>query len=145
MVLTQKQMIEIKKTVEFGSTNQPWNDSTCHRPHRIGSMTKIFEGQKIETLSEFVHFYFRSGEERLELIKKNKGKETSFINYSYGRTKSELWVLAHTFHSYIEENTENPFNLTIKDCYIHMMIRIFLESFKAWRKKEKYWKNYKTP
>ena len=120
-------MDEFKLTIDhqkFRSTNGPWNELMLNDPWSVGYVTTIIEYKNFLCKEEWEQLYYKTGEYRDQVISEHyiaysdllnneslirldtkKVKDLDYkiksINYSHGRTKSQLATKAHILHQHM--------------------------------------------
>lgn len=84
--------MKIRQTDGFAKSNKVWNDERLNSKESIGNLMYLIGKSRSRTEADWEKFYFKSGQQRRDLIKKGVlGKNT---NYDYGRTNQDLLMIA---------------------------------------------------
>lgn len=145
-------MDEFKLTIDhqkFRSTNGPWNELMLNDPWSVGYVTTIIEYKNFLCKEEWEELYYKTGEYRDQLISEHyiaysdllnneslirldtkKVKDLDYkiksINYSHGRTKSQLAAKAHILHQHMI-NLQS--DITLEECIECVRYRTICETW----------------
>jgi hypothetical protein len=120
---------ELKISPEkFRFTNSIWNELKLNSPQSVGYVAALIESKDFKDKEEWEEFYYNSGENRINILKNlSIGNNVDNFNTGYGRTKNELYEKGVTLYNAIKSN--NPLDLTIKDCVECVRYRVICETW----------------
>lgn len=128
---------------KFKSTNQLWNEIGLSEGWSVGYVSQIIKSKKFHKKEEWYDFYFKSGQERLDLISKLPEQEkqkilngkrkdytglNSNLNLYYGRTKAEIAQKGNILYNAIVK-TGNPLDIKIWECQFIAFFRTVCETW----------------
>lgn len=136
-------------------TNDFWNNMKLNSAWNIGTVTSIIQQRSFDSKEEWKEYYFKSGEERLELLKavsiedrsrlksievwnyfQASSREVNAINTTYGRTKEELDAIGDILYGAVRA-TNNPHQITRNDCRYMVLYRTLGETWNGLMKRER--------
>lgn len=122
MLLSREERMNMRNTKAFRASNKPWNDLHLNRTANIGAVMFLIKESKAISFNEWEEFYFKSGAERIQLLRGWVDRE-SFrrINHDYGRTADDLLKIAKEFADNI--------NVPIETAYNYVYIRVIDETW----------------
>lgn len=149
-------MDEFKLTIDqqkFRSTNGSWNELMLNDPWSVGYVTTIIEYKNFLNKDEWEELYYKTGEYRDQLISEKyllysdlfnneslirlnskKVKDLDYnlkqINYSHGRTKSQLAAKARILHQHMinlrsDITLENVLNALDIELFVRLGMVLF--------------------
>lgn len=128
---------------KFRSTNKLWNDLGLAQSWNVGFVSQIIKSKKFKNKDEWYDYYFKSGQERLNLISKlpeqeqNKllfGKRYDYtgsnidLNLYYGRTKEEICEKGRLLYDELVRNG-NSLKIKLWECQFMAFFRIVCETW----------------
>ena len=159
MNISHEKRQQVRRSKGFRWTNDVWNELNLNAGWSIGLITKIVDDKQFESFKEWESYYFETGQIRQERLKRaipttrvrlidlravykdsqtfKKGL-TNYevdINEAHGRTMDELKGLARVMHEEIIKRG-NPYNLSAKDCFTHIYIRVVDEAYIGFTEKK---------
>lgn len=122
MVIDKIKTFKLKGDAKkFQSTNLLWNQVRFNSPFLWGYISQLATKKDFKERKEWLDYYFKSGEERLEKISKlpkdvqhkllnfsvdppkDLTKEQLSLNYNYGRTKKECVEMSEIMYELIKD------------------------------------------
>lgn len=112
----------MKKTEEFNQSNKVWNDLGLNSKTNVGCLMALIKDSKATTLEEWSDYYFKTGEEKRELLKKFVEKKRYFdICATHGRTEDDLIKIA--------EKLKDALGCSLETAYNYVYIRVIDETW----------------
>lgn len=127
---------------KFQSTNDLWNKLKLNTGWSVGYVSNIIKS-KFKCKEEWKEYYFKTGIERQEKLKKlpiweqnalnditiNKYKgDNAYLNYDFGRTKEEIANKGLILYKHIVDSG-NPLKITEEECMLIAFFRVVCETW----------------
>lgn len=134
---------------KFRATNAAWNELTLNAPWSVGYVSSLVESENFKSKEDWEAFYYRSGEERNALLKKENEKIQRFmnfhilkktkpenisktplnfknLNYNFGRTREQLSQKGEILY---QKMKEVEFEISLEECIEAVRFRVICETW----------------
>lgn len=136
-------------------TNGHWNTMKLNNPWIVGRVTSIILDKDFSSKEEWRDYYFQSGHDRQERLKKlssldksrltsievwnfykGSSKSVNALNEQFGRTQEELNSIGDVLYGALRVS-DNPLMITKKECRYMVMYRVLGETWNGLIQREK--------